>query len=643
MNYVAKEVLRVMRQLQRQIREYQPVRPEKSVIPKGLQVSKNACKQETYVHPTPVMKNAMIIHGDVKQTRVNGEWQTSKFPASKELGKAATALLDILKVAMLKELGAEIREYPDNVPFIDPTYYVVDCWNFYDEIRNGKFWDIQPGQEEQLKERFSVYSQPKTNMSLEEMIKFIETHPTMQKTLEIEQKIWPMVKASRDITAISDPFMSKKSGVSYPDFANDSKIVPGKGITYGKYEIQLAQAAYAKGDESLIKFAYENNVFTGYTRRQLGKGRALIAESRRSNLVFNMVNGVEMEKVKSTRAINIPFIDEDQQLEQLSHLCELCIKNNLLLANIDASAWDQNLGQGPLVLQDAERYILGQGEFTKKIITARTICNTKAHFINGPENRVHKIYGRQFSGYDDTTLGNTKANRTTATCSALESDERYVADVIDKLEGYHIITVGDDLLVAGKSRKFFKDFIDAETRNFKLVIHGDEKFAIGCFFIQWRVFKYNDQYVMAYNVPRVFRSMLSKEDAKHLGRGGWTLAFYQQLGKVSRYKPALKILVNIIAAYDQYHLSLDLPVSKIIEMVKEEDKQAQLNDKSVLSTSERMYKSNPNIAGLEVDKDGKVSLDASYFEKLQAKLKEVYDPNYLPSIGFANPDLNLIH
>lgn len=643
MHYIAEQIVKVLKEFQSEILKYEPVRPnDEVVIQKGLQVSANATRQEEYVHPTPIMKNALVLSGECSQYQENGEWHTTKRKADGRLGKAAETLLSMLEKAMIKEFGPKVTEYPEEIPFTDEKYYFVDCWNFFDELPK-KFWDIVPGQEDEVKERFDIYSNPKTNMSLNDMIKFVETSTEMQKALEIEQKIWPFVQASRDITAISDPFMSKKSGVSYPDFSNDSKTVPGTDMTYGAYEIDLARKAWRKGLKSLIKFFYDNNVYTGYTRRQLGKGRALIAESRRANLVVNMVNAVEMENIKDTKCIQIPFLDEDAQLRELSIIAELCLKNGFVPVNIDASSWDQNLGEGPLVLQDAERYLLGQGSITKEIIKARTIGNTKAYFFNGPKNAITKIYGRQFSGYDDTTLGNTKCNRTTATCSAIKTDRKYVTDIVNKMRGYHVLTVGDDLLIVLRSYKQVQDFIKHETEDFGFVIHGDEKFAKGVFFIQWRVFKHDGKYVMAYNVPRVFRSMLSKEDAKHLGRGGWTFAFWQQLSKLRRYPKALRIVVNILAAYDQYHLSIDTPVSELLKMVKEEDRESLASKKSIETTAERMYRSNPNISGLTTDKDGKVVLDGKYFRAIQKQLKAVYDPNYLQTLGFANPDLSRIH
>lgn len=646
MNYVANEVLKNYDYLAKKVRDYKPVVPkDKQVIEEGLRISKTVCAQEEYVHPTPIMKNIMILLGDVKQYQdETGEWHTEKFKADGKLGKGAEHIIQVLKAAMLRELGPEIRDYPEDLEFTDPKYYAVDCWLFYDQLPK-KFWDIAPGQEEETAARFKTYENPVTNMSMEKMRNFIVKTPEMQKAIEIEQKIWPMTKASRDVTAISDPFMSKKTGVSYPDYRNDARIVPGTKMTYGEYEIDLTQRAAKKGDTALIKFGEDNAVNTGYTRRQMAKGRALIAMSRRTNLVINMINGVEMEHLKTTRGLNIPFLPEEKFLREFSKIGELLLKHKLVGVNIDASSWDQNLGEGIVLLQDAERYTLAQGNFSKKIVELRTKCNLKSYFVNGIADKVKLIFGRMTSGYDDTTPGNTKGNRTTATCSALKTSRNYVGNVIAKMQGYHVVAIGDDLFIVLEKYSDSQAFIKHETEDFGLVIHGDEKFAKGLFFIQWRIFKDHSKWVMAYNVPRVVRSMLSKEDAKHLGRGGWTTAEYQQLGKLMRYKPAFKVAVNILAAYDQYHLSIDEDVSTILSWVKQEDKEALANakGKAVQTTAERMYKSNPNIQGLKVAKDGSIQLDGAYFRRVQKLMREVYDPDYLTKLGFSNPDLSKIH
>lgn len=647
MNYVATEVLRVLRLMRDEIRKYKPVKPSSIGLKKGLEVTRTATLQEEWVHPTPIMKNAMIVYGDVKQVRGDdGEWHTGRYPANGKLGKAATNLIAMLGRALEHEFGPRKDEYDRNVPISDPSYYVVDCWNFFDQLEK-KWWDIVPNMTKELLDRYRVYTNPKTNMSLDSIIKMIETDPELQRALEIENRIWPTTRASMEISKISDPFMSKKSGVSYPDYSNDSKTVPGTNMTYGAYEIKLAVDAFRKGGlRGAIEFALRNAIYSGYMRRQMSKARALIAASRRSNLIINMVNGVEMENVKETKAIQIPFLNEEDTLKELSKICELCEKNDIIPFNIDASAWDQNLGEGPLVLQDAERYVLAQGAFTRQLVMLRTLMNSKGYFINGQlATEPVLIHGRQFSGYLDTTLGNTKANRITATCSALKTSKSYVKDVIGPMKGYHIITVGDDLLVCLKTDEDVKTFIDHEVKDFGLVIHGDEKFARGVFFIQWRVFKLDGKYIMAYNVPRVFRSCCSKEDAKHLGRFGWTCAYYQQLGKLRMYPTALKIPVNILAAFDQYHLSLDLPVDRILEGVKQEDQLAisKAKGKPVESTAERMFRSNPNIAGLTQSPTGKVELDPNYFEQVQSVMKSVYDPQYLLKLGFSIPDLSNIH
>lgn len=626
MNSAAQQVLKAYKMLKYKVDKFVPLYPKQSdAVKRGIEISRNVTRQEEYVHPTPIMKNALIIMGDTKQVQSNGEWHTEKVRCGVKT-KAEKFILEVLHAAMLKELGPEIHEYPKDVPFVDKVYYHVDCYNAFDEIKE-KFWDIAPGQLEEVKTLFKKFEDPKTNMSSQAMLDLIQRDSVMQKVIEIELKMWPSTMASRDIVKISDPFMSKKSGVSYPDYRNDAKPVDPQdpnSITWGQYEIELTRKAAEKGDSNLFQYALENNVYTGYTRRQRSKGRPLIAQSRRTNLVINMINGVEMENVKRTQYLRTPFVDEDTQLKELAQTAELALRNGLLPVNIDASKWDVNLGVGPLIEQDAERYVNAVGDFSKKLVELRTLCNTKAYFVNGPANKVVKIYGRQFSGYDDTTLANTKANRSTASYGALKTDPKYIAEVAAPMQFRHVLTVGDDLLIVLRNRDFIKKYIDCVTKTFGLVIHGDEKFAIGVMFIQWRVFKYYGKYVMAYNVPRVIRSMCSKEEAKHLGRGGWTFAFYQQLSKLRRYKPALRIAVNIMAAFDQHHLSLDVPIQNLIEMVKQEDQIAQSKGMNE-TTAERMYRSNPNIAGLVQASNGTVELDTKYFVKLQKEMREVYE------------------
>lgn len=641
MNYVAQEVERVYREMVNEFNKYDPPYPQdKEAIKRGIQISETVTKQEEFVHPTPIMKNALIVYGDSKYEKdAKGEYHATKVRAGEDT-KAQQELLKILHAALRKEFGEEIHDYPEGIPFTNPEYYYVDCWNAFDEIKE-RFWDIVPGQEKELGELFKKYEDPKTNMDPAKVFKLFRD-PAMQKTLQLENRMWPMTKASRDITSISDPFMSKKSGTSYPLYHNDSKPVKkGSSQTWGALEVDTVRKVFeSEGIDGLIKFAKQNSTYTGYTRRQRGKARPLIAASRRLNLVINMINGVEQQNLIDTPYLRVPFVNEDVILEELAQTCELALKYGWTPANIDASKWDINLGAGLNILQDAERYVLAQGDLSRKLVMCRMLCNSKAYFVNGRAQSVKKIFGRQYSGYDDTTLGNTKANRTSATYGLIKTDPKYIQDIASSMKFRHVLTVGDDLLAIFRDRAHIQKYIKTVSDTFGIVIHGDEKFAIGVMFIQWRVFKDGKKYVMAYNVPRVFRSALSKEDAKHLGRGGWTFAFWQQLSKLRRFKPALKICVNILAAFDQYHLSLDTPVAELNAMVKKEDQEAR--EKGITeTTAERMYKSNPNIAGL-TERNGKVELDTNYFTKLRKEMLEVYDPHYLETLGFKNPDLSVL-
>lgn len=644
-----KQLITVMRKLDKLAKSKPQPRLNQKALDEGLRLSRQVCAQPETVVATPLMKNLLVAFGDVKQVASqNGEWHTEKLQVGKK-SKAVDWVNEVVNKCLSTYNGRARHDYPRDLPISSIEYYNTDCWLGW----KPEIWDIQPGQAEQRRKRFKEYTNPTTNMSVEAVIKMISQDPLLRKAILIEFEIWPDVQASREIKTISDPFQSKGTGVSYPYYRNDRTVVPGTKETYGKYLISLLTDVYLKrGLDGLIRFAYDYCVYTGYPRNQRAKGRALIAMSRIVNLVVNMVNAPEMEKWKSDQFNGVAFQDEETILRVLSEMCEWAVKNDECAFNLDYSAWDYNLGEGWLCLQDSMRYIKATDQETRQLIGFRYACNTNAYFVDGPNNSVRKIYGRQMSGYDDTTLGNTCAQRIISRYSAMSTRPDYYQKVTAPRKHNDLVAVGDDLCLLGISDKDVATFVKTANKKCHVVIHEDDKHAKGVMFIQWRCFKYDGQYVIAYNWPRVLRSMLSKEDAKNLGRGGWTLSFYQQLGKLLQVpNHALNIVVNIAAACDQYHLSLDVPVSELIKMVQEEDslriKKEVSNRKDKLrrknSTAERLYNGNPNLPGVKQNKGGGVELDPSYFEKVQAKLKSVYDPDFLPKLGFKNPDLSKVH
>lgn len=641
------EVIQSMIELDRLSRSKKRAKLIPKAINEGLRLSQTVCAQPEEVVATPLMKNLLIIMGDVQQVRKNGEWTTEKLKTGAQ-SKAVKWVNEVVNKCRTIYNGREVHDYPRDLPINDPQYYNVDCWNGW----KPEIWDIQPGQADERKKRFKEYGNPKTNLSVEALIKMIRKDPVLRKAIQIELSIWPEVQASREITEVSDPFMSKGTGISYPYYRNDRTIVPGTNITYGKWLIRdLTKIYVSKGLDALIEYAYNYAVATGYPRNQRGKGRALIAMSRIVNLVVNMVNSPEMELWKQNKWIGAAFQNEEELLSVLSEACEWCVQNAESAYNLDYSSWDFNLGAGWLCLQDAMRLLRAKDQQTRELIKFRYACATNVYFVDGPNKAVYIIYGRQMSGYDDTTLGNTCANRVISRYSAMMSRKDYSSKITDARQGRDLICVGDDVLILGIGDDNVTPFAHSANKRCRVVLHEDEKHAKGVMFIQWRCIKLNGKYIIAYNWPRVLRSMLSKEDAKHLGRGGWTLAFYQQLGKLRQVPDrGLNIVVNIAAACDPYHLSLDTPIETIMDWVKDEDakrvKTGTANRASKMSkkqtTAERLYNRNPNILGVKVDGD-KIEIDQNYFAALQKELKAVYDPEFLPKLGIKNPDLSKVH
>lgn len=645
MDYRIQEILRIMQELEESAKRMPMAKLDQTAITNGLSLSRTVCKQEEYVFATPWMKNLLVACGDVKQTLRDGEWITEHFPVGKK-SRAVDLVNRWVKAALLKFNGKERKEYDESLPVGSPEHYNTDCWLGWKE----KVWDIQPGQAEERAKVFKLYGDPKTNFSYQDMVKLISKDLSFQKALLITLETLPEVRASREVTAISDPFMSKGTGVSYPDYRNDRSTRPD-GMTYGRYEIKLAQEAANRGLDALVKFAYDNNVYTGYPRNQRGKGRALEAESRRTNLVVNLVNSVEMDLWKSSKVLGTAFLDEAGIKANLVKKAEWLEANpDYVGRNEDTSGWDRSVGAGWVTLNNALRYLRANGDYTKKLVEVRHNCARKAWLVDGPNMSVRPMYGRTPSGYGDTTLQNSTVHRTLANGALLSIDPTFTEKVVYPTHYEYMDIVGDDIMTifprgqeaVAKFRKYYLD------RGF--TIHSDEKSIFGVMFIQYRLIRHpeTNEWIMAYNWPRVFRSMLSKETAKQLGRGGWTLSAYQQLGKLIEYPEMCSIPLNMIAACDQFHLSLDVPVDKLKALVVEEDKNrvAQKNQSArskmnrVLTTAERLS-NNPTLPGYR-EIDGKTEIDWDYFGVIQEKLRKLYDPEFLPKLGFKNPDLSKV-
>lgn len=641
MDYRIKEVLRVMEELNEVFKRTPLPKGDSDAIKEGLSLSKRVCSQEKFVFPTPLMKNLLVWLGDCKQYEENGEIHTDKLPAGKE-SKAVKYVNDLVHTLLEKYNGRQVDRYDYSLPIDSRQNYNTDCWLGW----KPEIWDIVPGQEEKLREGFPTYSEKATTFTYEDMVKAIQTDQALQKAILFVLEDLPEVKASSKVTAVSEPFMSKKTGVSYPFYRNDSTIYKGN-VTYGQHCINLVQQSYNKrGIAGLKDVAFSNNVVSGYARRQRGKARALRAQSRLTNLVVNMINGPEIEKWKS-RVMGFGFSDTPTIKEGLCKMAQFCIDHpEYGIFNDDFTSFDSTVGYGWQCLQNALRYMRANGTLSKELVKIRHVCGTKALFVDGLNNRTYPIYGRQMSGYDDTTTGNTTVCRLLTLAACLSTDPKYAEKVSYPMKGENLFELGDDTTYILK-KKLHQLWIEYVKRR-KFDPHDDAKAIYGPMFIQWRVYREDGKnWVMGYNWPRVLRSMLSKENAKNLGKAGWTLSFYQQIEKCLEIKDALTILVNLAAAFDKDHLMLDVPIEEIKKMVQQEDNMRKTKGKSRksdLTTAERLA-TNPQNGSSFIGgstQSNNLEIDYDHFGKLQTAYREVYDPNFLPKHGIVKPDLSKV-
>lgn len=644
MNYRLKAVLDAFKILQNYERKWYPSlrKPlDPKALAKGLSVSKMVCKQPETVVATPLMKNLLIMEGDVKVIRrKDGTTETTKLGVGVE-SKAVDWINRVTHAALVKFNGPEKHDYSLETDPASKILYDTDCWNGWKQ----QPWDIVPGMEDMIEESLDPYFSKETNMSDDIMFQRLTKDPVLQLVVLSVMAELPSVKAVREIRAISMAFQQKGTGVSWPYFANDRKLVDDKGLTYGELCMQDAERALNAGEISMEEFVLLNNIYTLYTRLQRGKARALEAQSRRVNLIINMVNGPEMEAWKDIKSLNLGFVSEAILGERMTEMYDQMVKFTLNAANIDYSGWDRNLGKGWVTLQNAIRFALAPDAFTRKLIALRHFCTVHSRIVNGLSQKCQEIYGRMESGFLDTTLGNTTAQKLQSRYNLALQDKKH-SMVISQLKGCDTNCLGDDLLALGHG-DFVSNFAKVAKKYCGSIVHEDEKHATGLMFVQYRWFKLAGKPVIAYNWPRVLRSMLSKESAKQLGRGGWTLSFYQQLGKLGQVPEALSIVTNIAAALDTRGLLLNTPVEEILKMVQEEDKQAMEGNgqkrTGMQTTAERLYNSNPNIPGVIIRDNGTVELDGNYFKDIQARIRKVYNPDFLPKVlGIPNPDTNKI-
>lgn len=606
------EVVSLIREIQKGVAKMKQPKITSEQLQKGLESSKKGASQDHEVHMTPLMKNALEHYDHIGDRRIMvNDPQT----------KAEKTLIHNMKILLLKYNGSN-SEFNDSLPLFDKAHYDVQCYqNLKDNLR-----DIQPGQAKQRIEMAKVYQTPST-VSFDAVIKRIEGDVLFQKAIILVLDQMPYVRASDNITEINLPFMTKHTGVGFKWWANDKTVDPKTGKSYGQITMDEANRLKERYDEW-----DDYNISTMYGRNQRGKGRLLIAVARVLNLLLNQLEGVEIPTYKEKMPLFVGYRDDEELKKALITMGEECEKHGLKCANEDYSSFDSTVGQGLLALVGALSIMKANGSRSKRIALKRAIYAQKTWLIDGLDGKFREIIGRVFSGFIDTNRGGGLVNAIQMTYEMMKLDTRY-SELVYALT-YYMMVMGDDNLHVYRDQPKFREQLSKNMKaDFGGIINPD-KYEFGPIFLQYRVFKdpADGNYVMVYAWTRVVRSMLMKEQAKGLGPVGWTYAFYQQLWKLYEFKEAFSIAVNLLMPFDNNKFFMDTPIAQLNNMLKQEDLEASQKAKTdaqkrrVRSTWERIADGDPSKARFTEENVG-------LLEKIQARIKEVYDPNFYSKNG----------
>jgi hypothetical protein len=583
---------------------------------KGFQNSHTACQQQQEVAMSPLMKNALHAFHDLKDDErlKTGSPQTK---AEKWFHDSCETLLNKFNPSKTGKI------YDTKTPIGSDLLYNTDCWdNLKDDMR-----DIQPGQAEERLKMTQTYGKPTKEVDIVRLLK----HDTaFQKAVDVVCELLPSVKASEEFHEVNLPFMNKHTSVSYPWFQQDRNQVTPE--IKAKYHVDTyAQLAMKVAKDTPLNDIYKWNVATAYGRNQRGKGRLIIAASRIPNLICNCLESVEIDAYKTKCSLFAGYNDAAYLKNVLTKMTEFCLKNNYVLANWDQHRYDVHVSKSWLELLGAVSMLKANGSRSKEIALKRAVLMTKTWLVNGMTGNLEEIYGRIFSGIIDTNRGGGIINAIITTYCLMKQDPQYT-DIIYRAPWYMLV-MGDDNLFIYNPAKFDKDRYvkDMSLLGFEV---NPEKQQYGTFFLQNRVWRSGNEWIMAYPWTRVLRSMLFKETSKGLGPYGWVLAEAQQLYKLVEAPIFLKCVVNLLAPFDELRLGIGLPVEYILDQVKKEDAKAMAENKRKVSTAESLYDGDPTKAS-QFNEDG--SFNASYLQQVFKVINDAYDPDFLKANGVQVP------
>lgn len=614
-DYVIEEIIRVMDEIESESRRIK--RPSIKDLSKGFESSRKASEQVKEVAMTPLMKNALEIFGD--KPKGDSEWRLS---VDAPQTKAEKWFHEAMKLLLTKFNGTSDK-YDENLPLLDKRHYDVQCWlNLKENMR-----DIQPGQAKQRDEFAHEYTRATKSFNLRDKLR---NDPVFRKAVKLVFNALPEVKASNEFTEINLPFMTKHTNVGYPYWQNDRNMVEGKNITYA--QLTMDEAKRTPLDRIPLY-----NVSTMYGRNQRGKGRLIIAVSRIVNLSLNRLEAPEIKAYGNKCSYFLGYKDDRELKRGLSQMVDYAQPRGLKSRNNDQSGFDRHVSRDFIVLMNAIRVIKAQGSLSKQIAINRAALATKTWLVNGLDQSCDEIHGRIFSGFIDTNAGGGIINAIITTYCIMKQDPKYAEHVYEA--PYSMLVMGDDNQFIYKNLDHKQFEKDMQSIGFEVNMDKDE---FGPMFLQYRLFEDETTHdrVMAYAWTRVVRSMLFKEVGKGLGPAGWYIAWLQQMQKCIEYKPAFKILVNLLIPFDENHFFTDKNISEIVDMMKKEDAEKLAE----ATTANQRRKAETTVEKLADGDPTKSRFQESLengghglLEELHNAVKEAVDNSLLKSVGIAVP------
>lgn len=554
---------------------------DRKALSVGVQVSKQALREEPSIALTPWSANALHALDDKERLEVSD-------PESKMEAYYTKQTLRLLK----KYCPNSSTNYNLKGSPLDFNNYEVDCWRNFKRGKDVRH--VVPGMSKKREENFSKFYKP-----VGSNLKVDWSSDTFKKAIDLLDMSLPEVASLKDWQQVSLPYQSKHTNVGYPFYRPDNAVDKATGKTYARLTSDIAKG---KRPQEVVNYPY-----IAFGRNLRGKARQILGGSRIQALVFNQLEAAEIEAYKRKSPLFIGYNDETIQREKLVKLADfLQLYPDMTAMNRDYSNFDTTVSPVLRSLIDAVSIIKASDARGKEIAFWRGVAHYKSLLVNGYTGRLHPIYARIFSGEIDTNRGGGLVNAFADIYTMLQLWPGFyrVYEILMKQGTSALWVMGDDNLMIQPKRISNTEYSKRLKHTFSLDVSHD-KGEYGLFFLQRRLFLRNNKYVYITPFTRVIRSLISKESSKGLGPAGWVLAAWTLLWQLREWPELLRDVADIFAKYDKYSLGRNWTVRELRSRLAQEDSEAV--SKGNLDTVSKLYDGDPNKQSIYTD--SKVSDD----------------------------------